>query len=395
MKVALADLHWKGHHTPYVCLISKYLLHNGHQVIFITDKDNQRIDELPESDSFQICKIAVPTFEENHIEGITASVVEQKVRTEQVRSMLTATEENDADVLHLLWFDRTIVPYWAATLIDQYNFSVVGTLHRDAFTIPSEGINIKHITKYVSTISLGSVLKRNTLDTLTVHADSIRQRLLQQVSPTSRDNVQVVPAPTPNPSIDCSTEEAKTELNLPSDRRILLFFGGLRYEKGPDVLAKAVTDLNREVVVLFAGSPVDFDESTVTDWDRAANDAVEIINHLEFIPESKVDLFFIAADALVLPYRRQRGISGPMRRACMVGTPVVGNRNSDIGTIINKYSLGETFTLESSHDLRRAITKVVDSDERYEIGLKQYAESQHWKVAGEAFEELYLEVTGT
>lgn len=146
------------------------------------------------------------------------------------------------------------------------------------------------------------------------------------------------------------------------------------------------------MTVLFVGSPVDFDESDVAEWAESAGDSVELISRLEFIPESDVDSYFVASDTLILPYRRQRGISGPLRRACMAGIPIVGKQNSDIGTIINRYGLGETFTNESIEHLAQAIRTVTSSDHHYDTALEDYAESQHWTTAGATLEQIYQEM---
>ncbi|WP_253739107.1 glycosyltransferase [Halohasta salina] len=367
----------------------------GNKVVFITDPSHQRLDELPDHEQFQIQEISVPSPQRDPSEGLIGSISEQKVRTQQIKSILSAAEGQNCDVLHLLWFDRTLVPYTIASLhLKAYDFSVVGTLHRDSFTSSGGGV-LKQATRQVSTLSLASVLKSKALDVLTVHADSIKKRLLAQTICISEEDVQVIPAPTPDLSTHCTKQQARKKLNLPQDKPIILFFGGLRYEKGPDILGKELGALNCEITVVFAGSAVDYDEDDVDEWIEGANDSVEVVSHLEFIPESLVDYYFIATDVLVLPYRRKRGISGPMRRACMTGVPIIGNQDSDIGEIIDRYDLGETFTRESGQDLCQAIVSLINSEEDYQNSLENYARKQHWEEAGVALKRLYREVAET
>jgi len=296
-------------------------------------------------------------------------------------------------MLHLLWFDRTLVPYRLASLQARYyDFSVVGTLHRDSFTTPGGSV-LKQATRQISTLSLASALKSKALDSLTVHTDSMQKRLLKRMICVSEDDIQVIPAPTPDFSSHCTKHQARQELDLPQDVPILLFFGGLRYEKGPDILGEALGVLDQDVTVVFAGSAVDYDEKDVSRWSERSADSVNVVSRLKFIPESLVDHYFVAADALILPYRRTRGISGPMRRACAAGVPVVGNRNSDIGEIIDRYDLGETFTYGSSQNLSQAIVSLINSEDDYQKTLENYASKQHWEETGDALERLYQTVT--
>lgn len=186
MKIVIADLHWKGHHTPYVSLLGEYLIENGNEVVFITSKSHQRLDKLPQDDMFRIKKLSVQPSDQGPGESLLSSVVEQKDRTQQIKGILKSTNEVHGDVLHLLWFDTTLVPYRVATLLTRNDFSVVGTLHRDAFTSPADGGFRSKVTKKLSALSLDSVLKHDALDVLTVHSDSIQERLLEQLDSASK-----------------------------------------------------------------------------------------------------------------------------------------------------------------------------------------------------------------
>lgn len=191
-----------------------------------------------------------------------------------------------------------------------------------------------------------------------------------------------------------SQNQARKYLGLPSDIPILLFFGGLRYEKGPDLLAKAMLDLNQPVAVLFAGSEADFTQKEINRWKRRIDGPIALIDHIKYIPEEDVDHYFVAANALILPYRRRKGISGPLRRACMSGTPIVGNADSDIGHIIEQHGLGVTFKSESPVKLAETIESLLDSSgNSRKKRLKQYSSSVHWTETGSSLTDLYRKVT--
>ncbi|MFB6187841.1 MAG: glycosyltransferase, partial [Halobacteriaceae archaeon] len=211
----------------------------------------------------------------------------------------------------------------------------------------------------------------------------------------TRQNIRVIPAPTPESNLQNGTTELRTELDLPQNKNLLLFFGGLRYEKGPDILASMAQDLDFPLVILYAGSPIDFDKSDVCEWKEAVSSPVNIINRLEYISDEAVDKYFAAADALVLPYRRTRGISGPLRRAAMVGTPIVGPTQSDIGELIEKNELGKTFSLGDSNSFRDALIDVLRKKRDRESALQEFAMSRRWTETGSALVEIYMDCLNT
>ncbi|MFT4024614.1 MAG: glycosyltransferase [Flavihumibacter sp.] len=100
-----------------------------------------------------------------------------------------------------------------------------------------------------------------------------------------------------------SKEEARKKLNLPADKRILLFFGFIRKYKGLDLLLAAMQQLqNDEVVLLVAG---EFYEQASAYEPLLGNlqAARKLILQKNFIPNEEIRYYFSAADGLIQPYR--------------------------------------------------------------------------------------------
>ena len=102
-----------------------------------------------------------------------------------------------------------------------------------------------------------------------------------------------------------SSQDARKHLNLPLDKKIVLFFGYIRKYKGVDVLIKAfglIQKQMKDVFLLIVGQPF------VETWDKYE----ELMNEnnldscssveLGFVPESEIGYYFSAADVVVLPY---------------------------------------------------------------------------------------------
>jgi len=97
-------------------------------------------------------------------------------------------------------------------------------------------------------------------------------------------------------------EFARKQLGLTNQKRVLLFFGGIRPNKGIDRLIDAFISLQGDDwVLLIAGrpwQPMSYVEDIVL---RARRDP-RIYLSVEDIPEDKVQVYYRAADAVVLPF---------------------------------------------------------------------------------------------
>ena len=105
--------------------------------------------------------------------------------------------------------------------------------------------------------------------------------------------------------------KALEELSLPDDgKKTLLFFGLIREYKGLDILLEAFGKLGEDYRLIIAGEPYGSFGKYEKIMERLPNrDAIHLFP--DYIPDSRVAVFFSAADAVVLPYRSatQSGIS--------------------------------------------------------------------------------------
>jgi len=119
-------------------------------------------------------------------------------------------------------------------------------------------------------------------------------------------------------------EEARTELSLGADVTTFLYFGQIRtYKQVPQLVDtfKEVSDPDLRLVV--AGKPVDEAEAQRVSEKSHGDDRID--TELEFIPNDRLQVYFNAADAVVLPYRNSL-TSGTAILGMSFGTPIVGPR---------------------------------------------------------------------
>ncbi|MBO9618814.1 MAG: glycosyltransferase [Niabella sp.] len=131
-----------------------------------------------------------------------------------------------------------------------------------------------------------------------------------------------------------SKEAARAHLSLPSDEKIILFFGFIRKYKGLDLLLKAFASLEREtsdvrrqtsddegqkseirnqkleIKLLIAGEFYE-DAAAYQELIDQLNIRDQVILKTDFIPDSEVRYYLCAADLLVQPYKNatQSGVT--------------------------------------------------------------------------------------
>lgn len=94
--------------------------------------------------------------------------------------------------------------------------------------------------------------------------------------------------------------EARRYLGVPPQSRVLLYFGYISPYKNVPQLIQTVTHIvDDNLVLLVAGKP---DNGTIQKELQATTDP-RVHLHLKYIPDAEVQLFYQAADLVVLPFR--------------------------------------------------------------------------------------------
>jgi glycosyltransferase involved in cell wall biosynthesis len=266
------------------------------------------------------------------------------------------------------------------------NFSSQNKVSKDTLST-----QIRNFLQLIVDFSTSTIVKLNYMKKLLTHSEEMRERLMKNFFPISDEKITKIPAPTSPISEDISQASARDKLNLSKNKPMLLFFGEMRREKGPDILVRSLKSIDQECLVVFAGKEGYIQKSTIKKQDISPN--VEIETRFEYIPEDHLNLYFIAADLLVLPYRRKRGISGPLRQAVMADTAVISSHPTDIGSIINENNIGGVFNIESEEELSEKINQFLQGNitipSKY---INSYAKQIHYQSVGEEIERIYDEI---
>ncbi|MEN8445580.1 MAG: glycosyltransferase [Cyanobacteria bacterium J06555_13] len=131
---------------------------------------------------------------------------------------------------------------------------------------------------------------------------------------------------------DISREDARSQLNLAADTTTLLYLGYISpYKNVPHLIRtfRRLPDTTQSVTLLIAGKPDD--EQLRQAVISAAEGAANVQLHLRFIKDEELQVFFNAADAVVLPFEEILN-SGSLLLALSFNRPVIVPR---LGAVAN------------------------------------------------------------
>jgi glycosyltransferase involved in cell wall biosynthesis len=216
-----------------------------------------------------------------------------------------------------------------------------------------------------------------------VHTEKMKGELIANFN-VANDKISVIPFGINNtvPNTGLTPDAAKRELGLSSRERTMLFFGRIVPYKGLEYLIEALGKL-ADVRLIIAGAI----NEAPRYWEEIQQAIVRtgtdgrIIQRIQFIPDEETELYFKAADVLVLPYTHifQTGV---LFLAYGFGLPAIV---ADVGSLKEEIVEGKTgfvFPPRNSAALADVIEKYFSSDlfknlESRRAEIREYANDRY------------------
>lgn len=182
-------------------------------------------------------------------------------------------------------------------------------------------------------------------------------------------------------------EDARAELNVEQDAFICLYFGSMRAYKGLPELIEAYSSLDDvdNSRLLLVGNKRD--EQPVESALKKAEKMNNIITVPEYMPDNEVQLYFNAADVIVLPFRDILG-SGSTLLALSFGCPLVVRKKGCIPDTVPETN----FLYESQiKGLRQALIDAHKADNLDAISEQNFAQAKalNWSSIGKQTKQMY------
>jgi D-inositol-3-phosphate glycosyltransferase len=298
-------------------------------------------------------------------------------------------------IFHILWnnkfetFDRTLLTLYYKML----GKKLVLTVHNvNAGKRDSNDSWLNRITLKI---------QYRLMDHLFVHTGLMKKELIQDFGVREQD-VTVIPYginnSVPDTSLTCA--DAKRRLGLRMDEKVILFYGTIRPYKGVDHLVRAFWRLAKshaDYRLIVAGEPKKESEKYAREiQDMIEGDACQgqVVQQMRYIPDAETEVYFKAADVLVLPYR-EIFQSGVLFLGYSFGLPVIA---ADVGSLREEIVEGRTGFLCPPGDpdrLADAIETYFTSDlfkdlDNRRQDIRAHANALHsWDIVGEMTRGLY------
>ena len=301
-------------------------------------------------------------------------------------------------IVHILWNSK--LEYFDRTLLTLY-FKLIG----------KKVVLTAHNVNKAKRDSCDSFLNRVTLriqyrllDRIFLHTEKMKGELAQEfgVSPAK---VAVMPFPMNIhvPNTELTVSEAKQKLGLRPHEHTILFFGRIVPYKGLECLVDAFHRFARRDAncrLIIAGEPMKGFESYMQDVRRAIAEgegADRIRCELEYIPDSETEVYFKAADVVVLPYKNIFE-SGVVFLAYRFGLPVIA---SDVGSFreeLTDSGAGSVFEQGNPASLAETLGAFFQSGlyknaASHRQRIREYGNAHHsWQIVGKITDRVYSDL---
>ena len=237
-------------------------------------------------------------------------------------------------------------------------------------------------------------------DHIFVHTEKMKNELVFDFC-IPESTVSVVPFGINNtvPDTAVSVGDAKRQLGISKGDRTLLFFGNIAPYKGLEYLISAFAALSikdRNYRLIIVGKPKGSEGYWKQIHQAIARSGIRdrVIERIEYIPDEETELYFKAADVLILPYTHVFQ-SGVLFLSYSFGLPAIV---ADVGTLKEEIIEGKTgfvFKPRDSSDLAKTIRRYFTSElfsglDSRRPQIQEYAnERNSWAKVAKAAAQVY------
>lgn len=378
-----------GIDKPYAFGLATALASNGVRLDFIGSKavDSPELHAHP--------NVTVLNLRDDQNENVSAIAKARRITAYYARLLRYAAVAQPR-LFHILWNNRF-------QTVDRTLLMAYYKLRRKKLALTAHNVNGAKRDATDSFVNRATLrIQYRLADHIFVHTERMKAELVKDFGVSER-NVTVIPFginnSVPNTTV-MTSEEAKRRLGIQDGEKTILFFGRIGPYKGLEYLVAALGELlqkDKTYRLIIAGKAKAGSEAYCDDIRRRIGVEIErgrVVEHIGFVPDEQTELYFKAADLLVLPYT-DIFQSGVLFLGYSFGLPVVA---SDVGSMRDDVVEGRTGLLcrpRDSIDLANTIEAYFKSDMfatlsslRHEI--RDFVNERHsWSVVSQRTVNIY------
>ncbi len=386
-----------GHGFIYALKICIYLKEKNQIKLFTIDDPNKTKEfqesglDVSLSKIFKAGRVDKKRFNKlglfkNLVYGIYRIYYNHRLLKEYYRRL------NGSDIYHLLDFEYTALFLYSLFHFKNLKKSILGIHIADFKWIHGRPLSV-NIYKSLLRAPVSWMLK-NCLHT-TTHGETTRELLCKDFSlhPARISALQYgceIRIP------EMTKEEARKEIGLVNEKRkIALFFGVFRSDKGLIQVIQNLKKINKDIVLLIAGSEGNITFETVAN--AIQNEGVGERTHTKFqyFDEEEIKLYYYAADFVLIPHTGDHlAFSGPLSLAVEYCRPVVASNVGEIGTFVSRNKIGMTFLPDDWNDFTKITNTFYKQISAYkEAHFLSVQKDNSWDEMGRQIDLIYTNLT--
>ena len=159
-----------------------------------------------------------------------------------------------------------------------------------------------------------------------------------------------------------SQENARKQLNIPSDKFVFLNYGVGDKRKGLHLAIEAMQTMSPPSFLLCAGQ-LRADRKILSTLELLETQGkAKVINR--YVSDDEADLCFCACNVVLLPYIQHFGSSGVLSRAAAAGKPVIVSDEGLLARRVREHKLGLLFPSGHAQALKTGMKDIFQSDMR-------------------------------
>lgn len=270
--------------------------------------------------------------------------------------------------------DLLIMKYWMSFFAPSLGY-ISNKIGKQAKTLAILDNVIPHEKRFFDSAFTNYFLKHTQL--YVAMSEKVKNDLLS-LKPEA--NVTILPHPLYNHFGNLiDTKEARKKLQINQDKKTLLFFGFIRDYKGLDMLIDSMELLDNSYQLIIAGESYGNYDKYKEQIEKSSR-KTDIHQHVRYISDQEVPLFFSAADVCVLPYRSatQSGITGISYH---FNLPMIATDVGGLAEIIHHEKTGIISPEASSKSITKSIQSFFSdtSTAKYRNNIMELKKELSWE----------------
>ena len=187
----------------------------------------------------------------------------------------------------------------------------------------------------------------------------------------------------------------RKQYRVPKVKKIILFFGSLREDKGLDLLLKALAKIKEEDFLLIIAGKAQSKQLCTRYFEiiKEKNLEKNVLFINRFINDNEIPILFNISDFIVLPYKFFYSQSGVLATAVSYKLPVIVSDTGSMGDFVRGNDIGKVFKPNSITELVESIKFLLKSDlEKYKQNEIKCRDKYSWQSIAKNTLEVYNSV---